>query len=149
LCLISCSLPFDKVPNRSTAMNTPFHQPGALMQIAMTTRDVPALATFYRDVVGLKHLFDAGPSLSFFDLGGVRLMICPPSSPELDHPPSVLYFRVADLDTVHATLKARGAREEHPPRLTAKMPDHDLWTSFFRDRDNNLFALMCEKTKAP
>lgn len=115
------------------------------MQVAITTKNVPALAAFYRDVVGLKHLFDAGPNLAFFDLGGVRLMISVPSSPELDHAPSVFYYRVADIDAVHAALKARGAREERPPGLTARMPDHELWTSFFRDADHNLFALMCEK----
>jgi predicted enzyme related to lactoylglutathione lyase len=119
--------------------------PGPLMQVAITTRNVPALAAFYRDVVGLKHLFDAGPNLAFFDLGGVRLMISMPSSPELDHAPSLFYYRVQDIEAVHAALKARGAREERPPGLTAKMPDHELWTSFFRDTDNHLFALMCEK----
>ena len=118
---------------------------GPLMQIAITSKNVPALAAFYRDVVGLKHLFDAGPNLSFFDLGGVRLMISVPSSPELDHAPSLLYYRVTDIEAVHVALKARGAREERPPGLTARMPDHELWTSFFRDSDNNLFALMCEK----
>jgi methylmalonyl-CoA/ethylmalonyl-CoA epimerase len=116
-----------------------------LRQIALATRDVPRLAAFYRDVVGLKHLFDAGPALSFFDLDGVRLMITAPSSPELDHAPSLLYYRVADIGAAHAALKARGAREERPPGLTAKMPDHELWTSFFRDPDGHLFALMCEK----
>ena len=123
----------------------PTAAPGPLMQIAITSKDVPALAAFYRDVVGLRHLFDAGPNLSFFDLGGVRLMISVPSSPELDHAPSLLYYRVTDLEGVHAALKARGVREERPPGLTARMPDHELWTSFFRDSDNNLFALMCEK----
>ncbi|MFZ5497083.1 MAG: VOC family protein [Verrucomicrobiota bacterium] len=126
-------------------MPAPTPAPGPLMQVAITTKNVPALAAFYRDVVGLKHLFDAGPNLAFFDLGGVRLMISVPSSPELDHVPSVLYYRVADIEGVHAALKARGAREERPPGLTARMPDHELWTSFFRDSDNNLFALMCEK----
>lgn len=116
-----------------------------LRQLAIATRDVPRLAAFYRDVVGLKHLFDAGPALSFFDLDGVRLMISAPSAPELDHAPSLLYYRVADIDTAHAALKARGAREERPPALAAKMPDHELWTSFFRDPDGNLFALMDEK----
>jgi methylmalonyl-CoA/ethylmalonyl-CoA epimerase len=116
-----------------------------LRQIALATRDVPRLAAFYRDVVGLKHLFGAGPALSFFDLDGVRLMITAPSSPELDHAPSLLYYRVADIEAAHAALKARGAREERPPGLTAKMPDHELWTSFFRDPDGHLFALMCEK----
>jgi predicted enzyme related to lactoylglutathione lyase len=130
-------------------MNTPFPAAGGLMQIAITSKNVPRLAAFYCDVVGLKHLFDAGPSLTFFDLGGVRLMISAPSSPELDHAPSILYYRVEDLETVHAALKARGAREERPPGLTARMPDHELWTSFFRDSDDNLFALMCEKRPVP
>ncbi|MBI2517528.1 MAG: VOC family protein [Opitutae bacterium] len=126
-------------------MSPPNHALGGLMQVAITTKNVPALAAYYRDVVGLKHLFDAGPNLSFFDLGGVRLMISVPSSPELDHPASVFYYRVADIEAAHAALKARGAREERPPGLTARMPDHELWTSFFRDPDDNLFALMCEK----
>lgn len=117
----------------------------AIRQIALTTKNVPALAAFYRDVVGLKHLFDAGPNLSFFDVGGVRLMLTLPSSPELDHAPSLFYYRVDDIAAAHATLKGRGAKEERPPGLTAKMPDHELWTSFFRDPDGHLFALMCEQ----
>ena len=117
----------------------------SIRQIALTTKNVPALAAFYRDVVGLKHLFDAGPNLSFFDVGGVRLMLTLPSAPELDHAPSLFYYLVDDIATAHATLKARGAREERPPGLTAKMPDHELWTSFFRDPDGHLFALMDEK----
>lgn len=116
-----------------------------LRQIALTTKNVPALAAFYRDVVGLTHLFDAGPNLAFLDVGGVRLMISVPSAPELDHAPSLLYYAVADIDAAHAAIKARGAQEERPPGLTAKMPDHELWSSFFRDPDGNLFALMGEK----
>ena len=129
-------------------MNPSQSHPLALGQIAITTKNVPALEGFYRDVVGLKHLFDAGPQLAFFDLGGVRLMISLPSSPELDHPPSLLYYRVDDIGAMHARLKARGAREERPPGLTARLPDHELWISFFRDIDNNLFALMSEKRRA-
>jgi methylmalonyl-CoA/ethylmalonyl-CoA epimerase len=123
----------------------PVLRPGALMQIALATKDVAALTKFYREVVGLKHLFDAGPNLSFFDLGGVRLMICLPSAPEFDHAASVLYYRVTDLDETHLAMKNRGAREERAPQRIAKMPDHELWASFFRDPDNNLFGLMCER----
>lgn len=119
-----------------------------LRQVAITTKNVAALTAYYRDVVGLTHLFDAGPNLSFLDVGGVRLMISAPSAPEVDHPPSLLYYLVADIDAAHAALKARGAKEERPPGLTAKIPDHELWTSFFRDPDGNLFALMCEKRRA-
>ena len=126
-------------------MSTLPHAPTGLLQIALTTRNVARLAAFYRDVVGLKPLFDAGPSLSFLDAGGVRLMISAPSQPELDHPASILYYRVQDIDAAHAAMKSRGAREERAPGLTARMPDHELWTSFLRDPDGNLFSLMCEK----
>lgn len=119
--------------------------PVGLIQVAITTRDVPTLAKFYRDIVGLKHLFDAGPNLAFFDVGGVRLMISVPSQPELEHAASVFYYRVADIHAGHDAIKSRGAKEERPPAMTARMPDHELWTSFFRDPDGNFFALMCEK----
>jgi predicted enzyme related to lactoylglutathione lyase len=131
----------------ATRMN---HSPvQGIRQIAITTKNVPALAAFYRDVVGLKHLFDAGPNLAFLEVGGVRLMLTQPSAPELGHPPSLFYYQVEDIERAHATLLARGAREERPPGLTAKMPDHELWTSFFRDPDNHLFALMAEKRPGP
>ena len=126
-------------------MSPPSLAPTGLLQVAIATHHVAALTAFYRDVVGLKHLFDAGPNLSFFDVGGVRLMLSAPSSPELDHRASILYYRVADIDTAHAAIKARGAREEVPPRLTARLPDHELWSSAFRDPDDNFFQLMCEK----
>lgn len=116
-----------------------------LGQIAINAHDVSAVAAFYRDVLGLKHLFDAGPNLSFFDCGGVRLMITEPSAPELDHPASVLYFAVADIEAAHQSLVDAGAKIERTPQLTAKMPDHELWMCFFRDPANNLMALMCEK----
>lgn len=116
-----------------------------LGQIAINAHDVPAAAAFYRDVLGLKHLFDAGPNLAFFDCGGVRLMITQPSAPELDHPASVLYFMVEDIAAGHQALVAAGAKIERAPQLTAKMPDHELWMCFFRDPANNLMALMCEK----
>ena len=126
-------------------MSTPTPAPTGLLQVAIATHHVAALTAFYRDVVGLKHLFDAGPNLAFFDVGGVRLMISVPSSPELDHRASILYYRVADIDSAHAAIKARGAREVVPPRLTARMADHELWSSAFRDPDDNIFQLMCEK----
>jgi methylmalonyl-CoA/ethylmalonyl-CoA epimerase len=114
-------------------------------QIAISAKDVPALAAFYRDVLGLKHLFDAGSNLAFFDCGGVRLMVTQPSAPEFDHPSSILYFSVPDIDVAHAALVRAGAKIERAPQLTAKMPDHELWICFFRDPANNLLALMCEK----
>jgi len=44
-------------------------------QIAVVCKDVGRASAFYRDVLGVRHLFDAGPNLSFFDSSGVRLML--------------------------------------------------------------------------
>ena len=113
-------------------------------QIQMRADDVERAATFYHDVLGLPLLFKAPPNLAFFDCGGVRLMIDKPEKPEFDHPGSVLYFVVSDIQAAHARMKEKGVHFEDEPHLIAKLPDHDLWMTFFRDSEKNLLALMCE-----
>ncbi len=113
-------------------------------QIAVSVKDLDTAVAFYRDVLGLKLLFQAPPGLAFFDCGGIRLMLARPEKPEFDHPASTLYFKVADIQEATASLKARGARFEDEPHLIAKMPDHDLWMAFFRDCEHNLLGLMSE-----
>lgn len=113
-------------------------------QIAMTAHDVDRATAFYAEVLGIPLLFRAGP-LSFFDCGGVRLMLSRPEKPEFDHPGSVLYFKVDDIDRRHRDLEARGVKFIDAPHLIAKMPDHDLWMTFFNDSEGNTLALMCER----
>lgn len=120
------------------------HQIG---QIAINVRDLPRAVNFYRDVLGMRHLFDAGPKLSFFDCGGVRLMLGPAEQPEFDHPGSILYYRVVDLEAAYQELQAKGVRFQDAPHLIAKMPTHELWMAFARDTEDNLFALMSEVTQ--
>jgi len=115
-------------------------------QIAISVRDLKQATAFCRDSLGMKLLFEV-PNMSFFDCGGVRLMLSTAEKPEFDHPASVLYFRVPDIEAAYQTLVARGVRFEDKPHLVARMPDHELWMSFFRDMDNNLFALMSEVRK--
>jgi methylmalonyl-CoA/ethylmalonyl-CoA epimerase len=115
-----------------------------LGQIAINAHDVERAAAFYENVMRLKLLFKAPPGLAFFDCGGVRLMLSPPSKPELDHPSSILYFAVPDIQAAHAKMKSAGAKFEDEPHMIAKMPDHDLWMTFFRDSENNLLGLMSE-----
>ena len=117
----------------------------AIGQIAMVVKDVRRAVEFYRDSLGLPLLFQAPPSLAFFDCGGVRLMLSPAERPEFDHPGSVLYFTVNDVDEAHRTLTARGVDFREPPHLIAKMPDHELWMAFFRDTEGNTLALMEER----
>ncbi len=116
-------------------------------QIAINAHDVERAAAFYQDTLGLKLLFKAGPGLAFFDCGGVRLMLTRPEKPEFDHPGSILYFAVSDIQAAHATMKEKGVRFEDVPHLVARMPDHDLWMVFFRDSEGNLMGLMSEVRK--
>ena len=118
-----------------------------LGQIQIGTQDVERAAEFYEKVLGLKLLFKAPPGLAFFDCGGVRLMLDRPEKPEFDHASSILYFSVPDIQSAYANMKAKGARFEDEPHMIARMPDHDLWMTFFRDSENNLLALMSEVKK--
>jgi methylmalonyl-CoA/ethylmalonyl-CoA epimerase len=114
-----------------------------LGQISIIAHDLPRATAFYRDVLGLPLLFTAG-HMAFFDCGGVRLMLGPASAPELDHPSSILYFRVPDVDVAHRHLVAMGVKIEAPPRLIARMQTYDLWMVGFRDSEDNIMQLMSE-----
>lgn len=117
-----------------------------LGQISMNARDVERAKAFYRDTLDVPFLFEV-PGMAFFDLDGVRLMLARAESPEHDHPGSILYFKVEDIDGVHATLSGRGVSFEAPPRLVADMGGYELWMAFFRDSEANLLALMSERAK--
>jgi catechol 2,3-dioxygenase-like lactoylglutathione lyase family enzyme len=113
-------------------------------QIAVTAHDVDRATAFYRDTLGMKLLFQAPPQLSFFDCDGVRLMLSRPSEEEFDHPSSVLYFRVEDIRRAHEELSRKGVAFRDAPHLVAKLPDHELWMTFFKDSEGNTLALMSE-----
>ncbi len=114
-------------------------------QIAINVKDVGRAVAFYRDVLGLRLLFEVPPAMAFFDCGGVRLMLSLPSSPELDHAASIIYYRVDDLEAAHSAIVARGGKFETQPHLLARMPDHELWMAALRDTEGNILELMSEK----
>ena len=114
-------------------------------QIAIVCKDVSRAAGFYRDTLGLRHLFDAGPRLAFFDCGGVRLMLTTAEGPEDEHASSILYFFVSKIEEVHRDLSAKGVRFLDAPHLIARMPDHELWLAAFTDTEGNTMAVMEEK----
>ena len=116
-------------------------------QISIITHDLPRATAFYRDVLGLPLLFTAG-NMAFFDCGGVRLMLGPASAPELDHPSSILYFRLPDIQAAHRRLVEMGVKIEAPPRLIAPMSTYDLWMVGFRDSEGNTMQLMSEVPRA-
>jgi methylmalonyl-CoA/ethylmalonyl-CoA epimerase len=112
-------------------------------QIAIVCTDVARARDFYRDALGVRHLFDAGPSLSFFDCAGVRLMLSPAEGEAAGT--SVLYFFVPDIEGRKRELAGKGVRFIDEPHMIAKMPDHELWLAEFRDSENNVLALMEER----
>jgi len=114
-----------------------------LGQVSVNAHDLERATNFYRDTLGLRHLFSAG-KMAFFDCAGVRLMVSLPEKAEFDHPSSILYFYVADIAAAHRQLVAHGVRIEAEPQIVARMPASDLWMAFFRDSEDNLLALMNE-----
>ena len=63
---------------------------------------------------------------------------------EFDHPGSTLYFLVEDIIAAQKTLAAKGAQFFEKPHVIARLPDHDLWLTEFRDSEGNPMALMSE-----
>jgi methylmalonyl-CoA/ethylmalonyl-CoA epimerase len=116
---------------------------GAIGQIAINVHDLPRAVQFYRDVLGLRLLFEV-PTLAFFDAGGVRLMLGVAEDPKFDHPASILYYRVGDLHAATARLKGKGVGMQSEPHLIAKLPDHELWMAFLEDSEGNTVGLMSE-----
>ena len=120
---------------------------GQIGQISVNVHDFDRAVAFYKDTLGIKHLFTVPGRMAFFDCGSVRLMLAIPERPDLDHPSSILYFKVPDIEQAHEGLVSRKVHFETKPMLVAPMATHDLWLAEFRDSENNVLALMCEKSR--
>jgi len=116
-------------------------------QIAVNAHDLERAIGFYRDKLGMKHLFSVPPTMAFFDCSGIRLMLSLPDKPEFDHPSSIIYFNVTDIQQTAKTLSDRGVHFEENPIFVADMGSYDLWMASFRDSENNLLALMSNVAK--
>ena len=116
-------------------------------QIAMIVHDLPRAVAFYRDVLGMRFLFEAPPKMAFFDCTGIRLMLSLPETAEFDHPGSIIYYTVEDIQAAAAVLESRGVALDSPPHVVARLPHADLWMTFFRDPDSNVLAVMSDVTR--
>jgi len=114
-------------------------------QISLVVHDVPRAVAYYRDVLGMKFLFSAGPTLAFFDCGGVRLMLDGGHAATPSSFTCCVYFRVENIAARVSEMKVKGASFDDEPHLIARMPDHELWMTFFKDPDGNQLALMEER----
>ena len=128
-----------------TTPQTPHFELTEIGQIAINVRDLQRAVAFYRDTLGMRFLFQAPGGLAFFDCGGIRLMLGVAEKPEFAHPGSILYYRIDNIDTAYAALKDAGVAFIDEPHLIARMPNHELWMTFFRDSEENVLALMEER----
>lgn len=119
---------------------------GAIGQIAVNAHDVERAVAFYRDKLGMKHLFTLLPKMAFFDCSGVMLMLSLPEKPEFDHPSSIIYFNVEDIRQAAKTLSERGVQFAEQPTFVANMGSYD-WMAFFSDSENNMLALRSQVAK--
>lgn len=129
----------------TSTTTTPFGL-GTIGQIAVPVRDLDAAVGFYRDVLGMRFLFQVA-GMAFFDCGGVRLLLGRSEYPEEGGGASIIYYRVDDIRAAHATLSGRGVHFEDEPHLVADLGDRELWLTFFRDPDSHVLALMSEVPK--
>lgn len=114
----------------------------ALGQVARSVSDTAASEAWYRDVVGLTHLYTFG-TLAFFDIGGTRLMLS--QQDDGAGTESILYLRVADIVAAHRELVSRGVKFTQAPHLIHKHADGlEEWMAFFEDPDGRPLALMAQ-----
>ncbi len=116
-----------------------------IAQIALTVADLDRAVAFYRDALGMPLLFQAPPGLAFFKCGSIRLMLSKPEGEFKPGASSVLYFKLHGIEAAHSFLEERGVTFVDEPHFITRMPDHDLWMTFFKDPDGNVLALMEEK----
>lgn len=112
-------------------------------QLLIPVEDLERAIPYYRDTLGLTYLFSAPPQMSFFQCGGVRLLVGVPEA-EPRQRGSAVYFKVSDIHAVYATLRERGVEFGAAPKLIHKTPSSELWLTEFRDPDGNQLALMSE-----
>lgn len=121
-----------------------------IRQIALPVRAIDEATRFYRDTLGMRHLFDAPPALSFFDCGGVQLMLAGPDAQGTDgeQQHAVLFYDVSDIKGAHGKIKSSGARSIEEPRVIARMNGREIWISSFSDGQGNVVSLMSDVAEA-
>jgi DNA-binding CsgD family transcriptional regulator/catechol 2,3-dioxygenase-like lactoylglutathione lyase family enzyme len=126
---------------RFRAMETVL-QLGELAQVSMLCRSAEKTEAWYREMLGLPHIFTFGP-LVFFDMNGTRLYFrqVPDTEFRLS---STLYFAVDDINAATDLLKGRGVKFQGAPHMIYKddATGVEEWFSFFEDPDANVLGLL-------
>jgi catechol 2,3-dioxygenase-like lactoylglutathione lyase family enzyme len=119
---------------------------GALGQIHVSVADVERSVAFYRDVLGLPHLFTVSGQMAFVQAGDVRLYLGVPETSEFATR-CLLYFRVDNIDAETARLRGLDQPVEDP-HVVHRDGTTELWMAALTDPDGHHIVLMQERQRA-
>ncbi|WP_238651411.1 VOC family protein [Paenibacillus piscarius] len=123
-------------------MNSDFQIKG-IGQISIRVHDMEAAARFYQETLGINLLFQI-PNMAFLECNGLQIVLSVAEDPRFDHPSSVFYFKVDDIQSAYDTLVERKVHFLDQPHIVAEMGGTATWMTFFQDPDQNVHALMSE-----
>ena len=121
--------------------------PSHIVQIAIPVQDLDRAKRFYGETLGLPHLFDAPPGLSFFQCGETRLMLSRPESAEQARA-SILYYNVPNARAAATALAADGVEMAEAAHCLARVGGKDIWLAVAKDGEGNMLGLMSEEEAA-
>lgn len=115
---------------------------GRIGQVSRTVKDVQQAEAWYRDVLGLPHLFTFG-KLAFFDCAGTRLLLTQNEGEPTTE--SILYLYVENIDGAYRILQTRGVEFLSAPHMIHKHADgKEEWMAFFKDPEGRPLAIMSQ-----
>lgn len=139
------SVAYQRRPDMSAADRSVESNVIGLGQVSRSVSDIAQSEAWYRDALGLTHLYSFD-KLAFFDCGGTRLMLS--QGEALQPAESILYLRVDEIGSAHRALVDRGVEFLGAPHMIHRHDDgSEEWMAFFEDPDGRPLAIMA--TAAP
>ena len=142
-------IPIDSLIHRRSPHPMPSTiQVTKLGQVSLLCRDIGRTEAFYRDILGLQHLFTFG-DLAFFLAGETRLFARAVPDEEW-RAGSILYLVVPDIRAAHEALATAGVTLGGAPhRIHTHDDGTEEWMAFFEDPDGNTLAFMATAAPMP
>lgn len=136
-------VPIDSAAIHSTLQSNNFmnNQPLGIGQIARSVKSIAESEQWYRDIIGLEHLYTFD-TMAFFNSDGVRLMLN--QSDKHCEEETIIYFQSADIHVDYQRLQERGLEFTHAPHKIHQHEDGaEEWMAFFKDLEGRPLGLMC------
>lgn len=118
-----------------------------LGQVSRSVTDIGQAEAWYRDVLGLPHLFTFD-KIAFFDCGGTRLMLSQGEKLQADE--SILYFRVGNIDATYQRLLDADVASMSAPHMVHRHEDGtEEWMAFVEDPEGRPIGIMASVAGEP